>query len=62
MNRGAPAQPGFTGGVRARPVGTEWLDVTMQDAGVVRVELADLGIGVAAQLLRGIICDSSHIY
>jgi hypothetical protein len=34
----------------------------MQGLGVVRVQLADRGIGVAAQPVWDNICDSSHIY
>ena len=36
--------------IRARPVGTEPLDVDVQGPGVMGIELADRGIGVAGQL------------
>jgi len=48
--------------IRARPVRAELIDVAVQGLGVVRVQLADRGIGVAAQPVRDNICDSSHIY
>jgi hypothetical protein len=48
--------------IRARPVRAELLDVTMQGLGVVRVQLADRGIGVAGQLAAGSLFVSSHIY
>jgi hypothetical protein len=48
--------------IRDRRVGAELLDVTMQGLGVVRVQLADRGIGVAGQLAAGSFCVSRHIY
>ena len=48
--------------IRARPVRAELLDVAVQGLGVVRVQLADRGIGVAGQLAAGSLCVSSHIY
>jgi hypothetical protein len=48
--------------VRACPVRAELLDVTVQGLGVLRVQLADRGIGVAAQPVSGSICANIHIY
>jgi hypothetical protein len=48
--------------VRARPVRTELLDITVQSLGIARVQLADDGIGVAAQPVLKSIRVSSHVY
>jgi hypothetical protein len=48
--------------IRTRPVRAEPLDVAVQGSGVVRVELADRGIGIAGQLAAGSLRVSSHIY
>ena len=48
--------------IRARPVRAELIDVAVQGLGVVRVQLADRGIGVAGQVAAGSVCVSSHNY
>ena len=48
--------------VCARPVRAEPLDVTVQGFGMVRVQLADDGIGVAGELASGRIYDGGHVY
>jgi hypothetical protein len=48
--------------IRARLVRAEVLDIAVQGLGVVRVQLADRGIGVAGQLAAGSLRVSSRIY
>jgi hypothetical protein len=46
----------------ARPVRAEPLDVTVQGFGMVRVQLADDGIGIAVRPASVSICNISHVY
>jgi hypothetical protein len=48
--------------IRAGPVRAEPLDVAAQGRGVLCMQLADRGVGVAGQLAAGSIDVYSHIY
>src|ERR1700759_2380123 len=48
--------------VGARPVRAESLDVTVQGPGVLGVQVAEGGIGVAGELIAGSLRDSWHTY